>query len=110
MIRVLTVGVWKKSIYKLRKLKPYIKTDKKIKKFDETEIDEFRFPQNKSPILIDYIDINKIVVSNKLLFGKQDIKYLIGYKDSKKLDLNANSVWNSLHIKKNWWKETVLLF
>ena len=74
--------------------------DKKIEKFDDTEIDEFRFHQNKSPILIDYVDINKIVVSNKIPFGKQDIKDLIGYKDSKKLDLNANSVCKSLHIKK----------
>ena len=43
--------------------------DKKIEKFDDTEIDEFRFHQNKSPILIDYVDINKIVVSNKIPFG-----------------------------------------
>ena len=29
--------------------------------------------------------INKIVVSNKIPFGKQDFKYFIGYKDSKKI-------------------------
>ena len=28
--------------------------------------------------------INKIVVSNKLPFGKQDFKYFIGYKDDEK--------------------------
>ena len=32
------------------------------------------------------IDINKIVVSNKIPFGKQDFKYLIGYKDAKNLN------------------------
>ena len=29
--------------------------------------------------------INKRVVSNKIPFGKQDFKYFIGYKDSKKI-------------------------
>ena len=29
------------------------------------------------------IDINKIVVSNKFLFGKQDFKYFIPQKDNK---------------------------
>ena len=35
-------------------------------------------------ILINNIDINKIVVSNKFPFGKQDFKYFIGYKDCEK--------------------------
>ena len=56
--------------------------DKKIIKFDGTEIEEYKFHQNKSPILINDMDMNKIVVSNKLPFGKQDFKYFIGYKDS----------------------------
>ena len=30
------------------------------------------------------IDISKIVVSNKVLFGKKGLKYSIGYKDGKK--------------------------
>ena len=29
--------------------------------------------------------MNKMVVSNKLSFGKQDFKYSIGYKDAKKI-------------------------
>ena len=58
--------------------------DKKIIKFDDTKIEEFKFYQNKNPILIKDIDTNKIVVSNKLPFGKQDFKHLIGYKDSAK--------------------------
>ena len=36
----------------------------------------------KAPILINEIDINKAVVSNKLPFGKKDFKYFIGYKDN----------------------------
>ena len=35
-------------------------------KFDDTEIEKYKFHQYKSPILINNIDINKIVVSNKV--------------------------------------------
>ena len=41
--------------------------------------------KNKNPILINDIDINKNIVSNKLPYGKQDFKYFIGYKDSEKI-------------------------
>ena len=52
----------------------------------------YKFHQSKSPILKNDIDINKIVVSNKLPFRKHDLKHFIGYKDSEKLDLHENSV------------------
>ena len=65
-------------------LKPYIKIDKKNIKFDDTEIEKHKFDQCKSPILIDNIDVNKIVVSNKISLSKIDFKYFIGYKDAKK--------------------------
>ena len=38
-----------KKIYK-KYLNPYIKMDKKIIKFDDTETEENKFHQNKSPI------------------------------------------------------------
>ena len=60
--------------------------DKKIK-FDDIEIKKYKFHQHNRRISIDTIDVNKIVVSNKISFGKNDFKYLIGYKDAKKLDL-----------------------
>ena len=48
------------------------------------EIKEYKFHQNKHSILIKSIDINKIIVPNKLpLTSKNDIKYFIGYKDAK---------------------------
>ena len=43
------------------KLKPYRKMDKKIKIFDDTEIEEYKFHQYKS-LLKNNIDINDIVV------------------------------------------------
>ena len=57
---------------------------KKNIKFDDTEIEKHKFDQYKSPILIDNIDVNKIVVSNKISLGKIDFKYFIGYKYAKK--------------------------
>ena len=56
--------------------------DKKTLKFDDTENEEYKFHQNKIPISINDMDINEIVVSDKLPVGKQ--KYLIGYKDDQK--------------------------
>ena len=50
--------------------------------FDGADIEEYKFYQDKCPILINNIDINKIVVSNKFSFGKKDF---IGYKDAKKI-------------------------
>ena len=50
------------SIYK--NLKKYIK-------FDDIEIQKQTFYQHKGPISITNIDINKIVVSNNVSFGKK---------------------------------------
>ena len=58
---------------------------KTIRSFGDIEIQRQRFHQHKGPITIKNIDINKIVVSNKVSFGKKGFKYLIGYKDAKKI-------------------------
>ena len=63
----------KKNIKKfIKKIKPYIRMDKKIIKFDDIEIKEYEFQQYKSPNLINDIDINKKVVPNKSSLVKQD--------------------------------------
>ena len=59
--------------------------DKKIIKFNGAEIKEYKFHEYKSPLSINNIDINEIVVSNKFPFGKQDFKYIIGFKDNKEI-------------------------
>ena len=61
--------------------------DKKIIKFDETEIEKYKLHKNKNPFLINNIDINKIAVSNKVSFGKNDFKYFINYNNSKKISI-----------------------
>ena len=67
--------------------------DKQIIKFDNTEIEEYKFYQNRSPIPINNIGINKVVVSNKLPLGKNDFNISLVTKISKKLDLYAYSVY-----------------
>ena len=65
--------------------------DKNIVKFDETEIEEFKFHQYKSPILINDIDINEIIVSNEFPFDNKILNILLVTKIIKKLDLYAYS-------------------
>ena len=57
--------------------------DKENIKFDGTEIKKYKFHQNKSLISINNIDINKVVVCDQFLFGKQNFVDFIGYKDYK---------------------------
>ena len=48
---------------------------------EENEVHQYNL------ILINDIDFNKIVVSNKIPFRKQDFKYFIDYKDATKIKL-----------------------
>ena len=59
--------------------------NKKIIKFEDTEIEAYILHQNENPILINNIDINNIILSNKLPFGKQGFKYFTGYKGFEKI-------------------------
>ena len=59
--------------------------DKKKITFDDTKIEKYKFHKHKSPISLDNIDINKIVVANQDSFGEKVLKYLIGYKDINKI-------------------------
>ena len=58
-----------------------------------------KFHQYKRPISIKNVDIEKIVVSNKVPFVKKGFKYFIGYKDAKKLNLY-------IYFFQNWVRET----
>ena len=55
--------------------------------FSDIEIEKQKFHQHKRPISIKIIDINEIVVSNKVSFGKKDLNISLGTKMLKKLDL-----------------------
>ena len=51
-------------------IKPCIQIVQNCAKLDDTKIKQCKFHQNKSLILISEIDINEVVVSNRLCFGK----------------------------------------
>ena len=70
----------------------------KIIKFGDIEIQKQKLHQHKRPISIKNIDINKIVVSNKVSFGRK-FRNLIGYKDAKKVDLYVYFSQKSMHIE-----------
>ena len=57
--------------------------------FGDIKIKKQKFHQIKGLISIENIDINKIVLSNKVPFGKKGFKYFIGYKDVKKTRLSC---------------------
>ena len=73
--------------------------DKKIVKFDDTEIEKHKVHQYKSPISISKMDINKLVVSNKVSFGKKDLKYLLVMKMLKMFDLYTYSFQKWVNIE-----------
>ena len=56
-----------------------------------------KFHQYKSPILINNIDINQIVVYKKFYFRKKDFKRSIGYKDGKKVTSYIYCFLKSVH-------------
>ena len=72
---------------------------KKIIKLHDTGIEEFEFHEYKIPILINEIDINEIVVSDKFPFGKQDFNISLVTKIIKKLNLYAYSFQKRMYIE-----------
>ena len=57
--------LWKQKNYN------HIKIGKEIIKFGETEIRKQKFHSHKNPISIYHLNIDRIVVSNKVPFGKK---------------------------------------
>ena len=50
----------------------------------DTEIEKQKFHYHKKPVLIEDVDINKIITLSKVSFGKKGFRYFIGYKDDEK--------------------------
>ena len=71
--------------------------------FDDTETEKYKSYQHRSPFLIDnvyiyiYIYIYKIVVSNKVSFGKTILNILFAIKMQNKTDLYGYSFHKLLH-------------
>ena len=73
--------------------------EKTIIEFGVIEIEKQKFHQHKRPISIKNIDISKLVVWNKVSFGKNGFKYFIGYKDTQKIRLYAYFFQKEVHIE-----------
>ena len=50
---------------------------KEIISFGDIEVEKYKCQQRKIPISIGAVDFNKIIVSNKVAFGKKGFKYFI---------------------------------
>ena len=61
------------------------KMGREIITFSDIEVKKHKFHQYTNPISINDLDITKIVVSNKVFFGKRGFKYFIRYEGGKKI-------------------------
>ena len=52
---------------------------KEILTFGDIKIEKNKFYCQKSPIFIKDVDIEKVLVSNKISFAEKNYKYFIGY-------------------------------
>ena len=73
----LTEKKW--SIIKHKKIIFIYKNGKEILTFGIIEIEKNKFYRYKTPILLGDVNIEKVLVSNKSLFGKKHYKYFIGH-------------------------------
>ena len=81
-IKLLQNADWLKKVehYKSKiktYLKVYIKIEKTIIKFGDIEVLKQKFDQHKVAISIKNIDIDNIIVPNKVTFGKKGFRYFI---------------------------------
>ena len=53
--------------------------DKEVLTFGDIETEINNFYQHKSPILLKEVDIEKILVSNKISSSEKNYNYFIGY-------------------------------
>ena len=54
--------------------------------FWDNETEKNRFYRNKTPIFFRDVDIEKVLVSNKISFGEKNYKYFIGYLYNDKVE------------------------
>ena len=54
---------------------------KKTLKFDNFEVNKGEFHVSKQPIALHLVNVNQILISEKLKHSDKDFKYFIGYKD-----------------------------
>ena len=65
--------LWNKNLFS------YIKIGKEILTFGNTGIEENKFGGHVTPIFWEGVDIEKLLLSNKICFGEKKYKYFMGY-------------------------------
>ena len=63
----------------MQNLISYIKIDKEILTFGNTEIEKSKFHRHKTSIHLGDVDVEKVLVSDNISFGEKNYKYFIGY-------------------------------
>ena len=73
--------IWlkKAEYYKTQTMFLYVKMGKDILTFGNIEIEKYKFYHHKTPIFLRDVDIEKVLVSNKISFGEKIYKDFIGY-------------------------------
>ena len=74
---------------------------KEILTFGDIEIEKNKFYRHKTPILLRDVDIEKVLVSNKISCGEKNYKYFIGYlySDHKVKPLNMMLSKTNAYVK-----------
>ena len=74
---------------------------KELLTFGDTEIEKNKFYRNKTPVPLRNVDIEKVLLSNKISFGEKNYKYFIGYlyKDHKVKPLHMMLPKTSTYVK-----------
>ena len=57
----------------------HIKIGREILMFGDIKIEKNEFYRHKSPIFLRDVDIEKVLVSNKIFFSEKDYRYFTGY-------------------------------
>ena len=80
----------------------YIKIGKEILIFGDIEIEKNKFCHHKTSIFLKDVDIEKVLVPNKISFDEKNYKYFIGYldNDNKVKPLHIMLPKTSAYIKK----------
>ena len=61
---------------------------------------------NKRLILVKNVDMNKILLSNKVSFSKKGFKYFMGYTDAEEMCISLKNE----SIKKVFWQNSIYVF
>ena len=69
-------------------LKSYMKMEKTIINLSDSKMQKQKYHQHKGPVSIKNVDTDKVIVPNKVPFGKKGFKCFTGQKDDKKIKLS----------------------